>query len=86
MKIRMLADVSGTRNGKDWPKRGEVVDLPDDEAKDLITSRMAAEVGDKEAEAAVKAQNEATTLTTAGGPVESADVDTKPKPRPAAGK
>lgn len=83
MKVRMLADISGTRNGEDWPKRGETVDLPDGEAKDLIESRMAAPAEDKDAEAEVKAEVESTTLTTGTGPVESAAVDTKPKPRPA---
>ena len=86
MKVRMIADVSGTRDGKDWPKRGELVDIPDAEARDLIVARVAAEADDKDAEAEVNAELESTTLTTGTGPVESAAADTKPKPRPATTK
>jgi hypothetical protein len=39
----MLADVSGTRDGVDWPRRGTVAELPDGEARDLITAGIAAE-------------------------------------------
>lgn len=41
MKIRMLVQVSGTRNGLDWPARGSVVDLPDDEAQSYVDNGMA---------------------------------------------
>ena len=34
MKIRMLVDIAGTRNGIEWPPRGEVIDIPDLEAAD----------------------------------------------------
>lgn len=43
MKVRMIADVSGTRDGQDWPKRGEVVEFPDSEAADLIAANIAVE-------------------------------------------
>lgn len=42
MKVRMLADISGTRDGADWPKRGEVADFPAEEAADLIAAGIAA--------------------------------------------
>lgn len=32
MKVRLLGDMTGTRDGVDWPPRGSIVDLPDDEA------------------------------------------------------
>lgn len=41
MKIKMTGKVSGTRNGADWPEVGEVIDLPDHEALDLIAAGMA---------------------------------------------
>ena len=49
MRIRMKSDVSGTRNGKDWPHRGEVADFPEDEALELIGAGMAEKVSGKAA-------------------------------------
>ena len=43
MKITLKGDVNGTRNGEDWPRRGTTVDLPEDEARQLIGSGMAVE-------------------------------------------
>jgi hypothetical protein len=37
----MMVGISGTVDGVDWPKVGAVAELPDDIAKDLITSNMA---------------------------------------------
>ncbi|WP_327180459.1 hypothetical protein OG599_35200 (plasmid) [Streptomyces sp. NBC_01335] len=50
MKIRMLQQMSGTRNGEDWPARGAVTDLPTGEAQHLVASGIAEEVGDDEPE------------------------------------
>ncbi|TDO52623.1 hypothetical protein EV643_102462 [Kribbella sp. VKM Ac-2527] len=36
MKVRMLEQVTGTRNGVAWPAPGGVVDLPDGEARKLL--------------------------------------------------
>ncbi|MDP9949126.1 MULTISPECIES: hypothetical protein [Streptomyces] len=47
MRVRMKVTVSGTRDGKPWPERGSVVDLPDDEAKQLITGGLAAKPDDE---------------------------------------
>lgn len=44
MRIRMLHNISGTRDGVPWPDPGEVVDLPDDEALTLLRTRMATHV------------------------------------------
>lgn len=41
MKIILLAEISGVRDGKPWPAVGEVVDLPDDEARVLIDNGIA---------------------------------------------
>jgi hypothetical protein len=41
MKIRMLVDIAGTRNGVEWPPRGESIDLPEQEALDYIAAGLA---------------------------------------------
>ena len=41
MKIRLKVSLSGTRNGRPWPRAGAVVTLPESEARDLIASRIA---------------------------------------------
>jgi len=70
MKVRLLADVTGTRDGAEWPPRGTVVELPDDEAAALIWSGIAvdAKIKDPEADAA-------------RATVEAAAVDTAPTKR-----
>lgn len=45
MKVVMRARISGTRNGVDWPAPGEVVELPDAEAVDMLAAGLAAPVG-----------------------------------------
>jgi hypothetical protein len=37
----MTVSLSGMRDGQDWPPRGSVIDLPDDEAKGYIAGGMA---------------------------------------------
>ena len=41
MKVKMLTRIEGTRNGKRWPEAGVVIDLPEGEARDLVTNRVA---------------------------------------------
>lgn len=36
MKVEMLAHITGTRDGQEWPQTGGVIDLPKDEADELI--------------------------------------------------
>jgi hypothetical protein len=36
-----MVEISGTRNGVPWPPRGNSLDLPDDEARELINQQMA---------------------------------------------
>ncbi|MBO0917534.1 hypothetical protein [Streptomyces laculatispora] len=43
MKVRMKVQMSGTRNGEEWPARGEVADLPTGEAQHLVASGIAEE-------------------------------------------
>jgi hypothetical protein len=46
VRVQLLGDMSGTRNGQQWPPRGSTVDLPDDEALPLVQTRMARPVVD----------------------------------------
>lgn len=41
MLVKMLTQMSGTRNGDDWPPAGTTIELPADEAETLIYHRMA---------------------------------------------
>lgn len=50
MKITLIHNISGTRNGVPWPERGGSVDLPDDEARALIALGMAVESDEPAAE------------------------------------
>lgn len=43
-KVRIVAQVSGTRNGEDWPKPGETLTVSAAEAEDLIRTGIAAEL------------------------------------------
>lgn len=42
--VRMLQDVSGTRDGVPWPPAGEKISLPDEEADAAIAGDLAEEV------------------------------------------
>ncbi|TFE42499.1 hypothetical protein E3E14_25280 [Streptomyces sp. ICN441] len=44
MRIRMLADMTGLRDGQPWPKKGEETDLPTATAAHLVAAGVAEEV------------------------------------------
>ena len=46
MKVRMKVDVSGTHNGRRWPRRGEVAEVPDNVGAKLCSAGLAAPVAD----------------------------------------
>lgn len=48
MKVVLIGDITGSRDGRDWPPRGSIVDLPDDEAATLCRQRMARPVAEGE--------------------------------------
>lgn len=52
MRVRMKAEVSGTRDGRSWPPRGETVELPDDEGAQLCASGIAEPVATDDTETA----------------------------------
>lgn len=41
MNVTMLCQISGTRDGVDWPAPGETIDVPDDEAASLVANGLA---------------------------------------------
>jgi len=49
VKIRMKADISGSRNGQPWPRRGGTVEVPDAEGADLCAAGLAEPVAQKTA-------------------------------------
>lgn len=60
MKIRMKAQILGTRNGVHWPKPGEPVELPEREAAKLCKAGLAEPVT-KEPETATPPKPEVST-------------------------
>ena len=52
MRVQLRVQISGTRDGADWPPPGSVVDLPDDEALGLISWGSALAVSDERVETA----------------------------------
>lgn len=46
-RVRMIARLSGTRDGADWPLPGETIDVPDAEADDLERIGVAERVSAK---------------------------------------
>lgn len=49
MKIKMTAQLTGTRNGVAWPAPGETVDLPSGEAVKLCEAGLAEPVESRKA-------------------------------------
>lgn len=41
MRVKMVAGITGTRDGVDWPAPGESIDLPQDEAELLVANGLA---------------------------------------------
>ncbi|MFB7866994.1 hypothetical protein [Streptomyces sp. NPDC056069] len=53
MRVRMKVKISGTRDGAEWPDKGDTLDVPDDEAEQLIRYGAAEELAvevDKDAD------------------------------------
>jgi hypothetical protein len=50
VKVRIKGDISGSRNGVPWPKRGETMELPDDEGTALCASGLAVPAADTDDE------------------------------------
>lgn len=44
MRVAMTVQITGTRDGRDWPAPGGVIDVPEAEAADLIRAGLATAV------------------------------------------
>lgn len=73
MKVRMKIQIGGYRGGEPWPGPGEVVDVSDSEAFDLVASGYAESVNAREV-----TTNEETPADDPDGPV--TDGDSPPVP------
>lgn len=74
MRIRMLADISGTIDGQDWPRKDNEFDVPENVAADLFANGFAEPVTRKTAKV------ETTTID----PVTETAAEPKPRARRAA--
>lgn len=63
MKVKMIADIRGTRDGEDWPAAGSIAELPDAEAADLIMNGYAVDPADAEDETADAPSGDVETAT-----------------------
>ena len=50
--IKMLANISGTRNGVEWPELGGTIDVPADEAESLAAAGLARVIDEPKVERA----------------------------------
>lgn len=73
MKITMLAEITGLRDGSPWPVRGETMDVPEDEAQMLVDNGLAKkhEKGDEKLVASAEP---------VGASTEPVEVTTPPEP------
>jgi hypothetical protein len=82
MKVRMTVDVSGNRNGEDWPPKGSVIDMPDDEAIGYVEANMALPITTyANSERAVIAEDPTVELRTEAPPAVEVDPARVPLPR-----
>lgn len=59
MRVRMLEQISGRRNGERWPAPGDTIDLGDNEGADLCAQGVAEPVEDKAEKATAPAAKKA---------------------------
>ncbi|WP_326808174.1 hypothetical protein OHB04_22815 [Streptomyces sp. NBC_01775] len=61
MRVRMRAELSGTRDGLPWPQKGQTVELPDEEAAHLVAAGLAESESGPEVEEATAPAPETST-------------------------
>lgn len=59
MRVLMLAQISGTRNGRSWPGKGQTIDLPDEEAAQMCAAGLAETVKERPEKAVPKSSEKA---------------------------
>lgn len=77
-EIRMRANLSGSRDGKKWPPRGSTLEVPEAEAKQLISQGIA-EPADALETATLEAAAETATVNAPGKSVAQVRADAKAK-------
>lgn len=77
MRVRMLVEITGTRNGQDWPAPGEILECGDAEAAKLIANKHA--TGDLSEGAPAQPQAAAPTAQDDAGSESEAGPDAQPK-------
>lgn len=77
-EIRMRVNLSGSRDGKKWPPRGGTLEVPEDEAKQLISQGIA-EPADAVETATLEAAAETATVKAPGKSVAQVRADAKAK-------
>jgi hypothetical protein len=68
MRVLMLADISGTIDGQDWPRKGNEFDVPENVAADLIANGFAETVARKVAKVEAAASDPVTETATTSKP------------------
>lgn len=61
MRVTMLATITGTRDGQEWPAIGESMDLPDAEAVDMLNAGLVSPAGESVETATATPTEQATT-------------------------
>ena len=89
MRVKMRATVSGTRDGVEWPARGEVAELPDAEAMDYIAAGIcepAPDLGAAETATLPEGEARARRASSEGKSPEPSPLTTETGPTPRAGR
>lgn len=81
-KVRLLAQISGARDGQPWPPAGTFVTVSDDEAETLIRNGQAAEDKKVEENALLDSHPEMAVANRSVAGEESADARVAEKPAP----
>lgn len=71
MRVKMLVQITGLRNGLSWPRPGEFMELPESEARCLVINGYAKNVPEPKVEEVERAVSEDT--------IEIATVKNEPK-------
>lgn len=80
MRVRLLVEITGTRDGEPWPPLGDVVDLPDAEATDLVRGGLAVEASDP------RPASDSTPVETAATVAPETAAEPAPRPRKTAAR
>lgn len=80
MNVTMRVQISGTRDGQDWPAPGASIDVPDDEAAQLLALGLATEGSDDDRQPAT--DDDSDTDPTEAEPEAGTDSDSAPDPAP----